>query len=121
VSIESALSRLSAGLDRDEQLARGCIDDSPHWIATPEGVDQYEPGGPSEVVTRYFTQTPHPLANQHIANFDPDRVLRQVEAIRTVASLCDAMQHKDVGYCEILVLLASIYTEDTDEAGGTPA
>ncbi|MEU2013081.1 DUF6221 family protein [Nocardia sp. NPDC019302] len=83
------LSRLTRGLSEDERIARACIDDSPHWMATPSGVDQIESDGGYEVATGYFTQTRRPLANQHIANFDPARVLRQVEKLRDAAALLD--------------------------------
>ena len=121
-----ALSRLRAGLDRDEAIARAAIDDSPHWIATPEGVDQVESDGRYEVVTGYFMQTRRPQANDHIALHDPSRVLRQTEALRELADEARLVLGKndpaltDAGTLavSVLELLASIYPEDTTDTKG---
>ncbi|WP_280246189.1 DUF6221 family protein [Nocardia abscessus] len=95
------LSRLTRGLSEDERIARAASD---LWHAdVVKGVD--------------VEGTVGSAAYDHITRFSPKRALDTVEALRPVVSFCASMyeQTNDVGYREILALLASIYPEDTDD------
>ncbi|MGW5387179.1 DUF6221 family protein [Nocardia sp. NPDC003963] len=139
----TALSRLRAGLDRDEAIARAAIEslrtssmepgiryegDVGTWVAEPDetgaGVRSVdgeireigEPEswrGPRRVIFSGDGQPPTAAA-QHIAEQGPSRVLRQVAAIR---ELLDSFSHPGCRECPEAVIeaLASIYPEDTTE------
>jgi hypothetical protein len=78
VTPDDILSRLSAGLDRDEQLARAA--DKTRWLPEDKGITFEVDDMESDFNGRLSADT---KANMnHIANFDPARTLRQVDAIR---------------------------------------
>ncbi|MFI7191448.1 DUF6221 family protein [Nocardia nova] len=72
------LSRLSAGLDRDDQLARAA--DKTRWLPEDKGITFEVDDMESDYSGRLAADT---RANMdHIAHHSPARTLRQVEAIR---------------------------------------
>lgn len=106
MSIEDALAKLTAGLDRDEAIARRELDDWDQSVVNGVDVEGTVGGGPME----------------HIERHGPATVLRQVEAIRKVIA-----EHADNGSgkcltcspfyiypCPTLRALAGIYTEPTE-------
>jgi len=130
VTISSALAALSAGLDRDEQLARAADD-----LQCDSGWGMHRTQG-----TLGFTISPHighiheVEAAEHIVRNGPDRVLRHVEAIQQVLTIvrhqtllfdsardrADAERHAfEQGFQAAAGLfieaLAKGYTEDTSE------
>jgi hypothetical protein len=143
VTFSSALAALSAGLDRDEQLARAACDsaradtegDAGRWFVDEEdgresagvtsGFPQRvvgRPGGANGVVV-YDEGYPHAAQARLIAEFDPARVLRQSEKLRDAAALLDDALNgpgpePDLrAVCtDLAEILASIYDpEDTTE------
>lgn len=93
MTINAALAALSAGLDRDEHLARAAAERAAEWRSDGKGVDggPFTPADPEWGMEESGTHTivydeGWPLASEarHIANFDPKRALLQVEAIRAV-------------------------------------
>jgi len=138
VTISSALAALSAGLDRDEQLARAAAEDhGDTWQAREtwwlEGVEHHTVfnaarGELAHVAYAYEENAPH------IARQDPKRTFRQVEAIRQALTIvrhqtllfdsardrADAERHAfEQGFQAAAGLfieaLAKGYTEDTTE------
>lgn len=107
-----ALSRLRAGLDRDDALARAALDfpydrpeDAP-WIRM-----QWH-------VRRGIAAT----SDEHFVRHDPARVLRQVAAIREVVAECETLIHRAALVAEdspaaeaILEALAGIYPTETGD------
>ena len=140
------LSRLRAGLDRDEAIARAACDsaragtdgDASRWFVdetegrasagVTSGYPQRivgRPGGGNGVVV-YDEGYPHLEQARHIALHDPSRVLRQAEALRELAEEARLVLGKndpvltDAGTLaeSVLELLASIYPEDTETGDG---
>ncbi|WP_280365001.1 DUF6221 family protein [Nocardia abscessus] len=135
MSIEDVLSLLSAGLDRDEQLARAAAEssgtDDGAWYAGEtdhHGIGLFA----SEEEGRRIDYWPT-AETEHITEQSPRRVLLQVESIRAVIedyqrrlpssddpALDDPefraswMGYRIAGEL-FLRALASIYTEDTTE------
>lgn len=127
MTIETDLARLTAGLDRDEALARAA---SPGpWHANAEH-DEVWAVDDIEVCTG-FALSNNQLRNtvDYIVEFDPKRSLRQAEAIRRAIEESqryvgrESSETGDVGYeeyvsghthaCErILSMLAGIYTPE---------
>lgn len=139
MTIEDALSRLTAGLAEDETIARAAVKTG----GTNWDWDIDQAGAPSESI-RYgvFDQARHKRVaciykdeygsgalSRHIARHDPDRTLRQVEAFRKVlaryeeAERDSVLSDRDAGFeagmYAALEMLAGIYAEDT-EPEGTP-
>lgn len=124
MTAEDPLSRLSAGLDRDEQLARAA--GGADWAVTKvpyEGIQVWV--GEDDPLGRTDSQT------AHIAEQDPARILeRYVPAIRKViarheeAERDSVLSERDAGFeaglYAALECLASIY-EEAVKAGGTHA
>ncbi|MGI5223036.1 DUF6221 family protein [Nocardia sp. CA-290969] len=145
------LSRVRAGLARDTEIARAAIDslrrdmdpslryegDVGSWIAKPgpdgAGVrsvdgeirEEGEPEswrGHRQVIFSGDGQ-PTSAAAEHIAKFDPSRVLRQTEALQEVLNIIGRAiewEERDpkAAYADIVSALASIYPEDTTETTG---
>lgn len=117
------LSRLRAGLDRDEAIARAASP-SP-WHANAEH-DEVIAVDDIEVCTGFALSGNQQRATvDHIVEFDPSRVLRQVQVFRELADEARFVLGKnDPGLTDagtlaesVLELLASIYPEDTTETG----
>lgn len=140
MTLDSALSRLSAGLARDEAIARAAMPTpDTRWVLdednevysvsggldNPSRCDQHAPGqlnscddfpiGPDSD----FDQQGHVAA--HMVNFDPDRVLNQyIPAIRAVIAALNEADHGSGepdpwALCsEIAEALAGLY-EPTEE------
>ncbi|MEV6432603.1 DUF6221 family protein [Nocardia sp. NPDC051463] len=129
-----ALSRLTAGLERDAQLAQATGVDKPPgehtWVYAEGRISSTNEYGALRAEVHY------PPNGPHIARHDPARVLRYVEAIRRViarrqrvidlfresaaAGDVDAVEQIVVtaimaAHNEIIADLASIYTEDAHE------
>lgn len=106
------LARLSAGLDRDEAIARTAIGDrtATRWVADDDDVwgvegemsgphrcDQHPEGRPNNcdddpiATAEDNADRLMPARAVHIARFSPYRELRTVEAIRKVLAVCDAI------------------------------
>lgn len=136
MATDDAPDRLTAGLDRDEELARSATARHSQgrlgglvrrvgrhrilgaWVADdgdvyavfgsltdPSRCDQHQPGRPNEcddaqvaVATGDLDETE---VAEHIAHFDPARVLRQVEAFRKVLEehRPDRRWPRDCGVC----------------------
>ncbi|MFE7799038.1 DUF6221 family protein [Nocardia sp. NPDC057440] len=150
MTIDAALAALTAGLAEDERLALAAIGgtEASRWVATldevyavtgpltgPHRCDQHAPGVPNDcdddaVATigdvRDDAATIEARA-AHIAAQSPHATLLQVEAIRKVLAVCDAIDddalngawwegrygdHAD----DIREALAGIYTEPTEES-----
>jgi hypothetical protein len=73
MTVEDVSRRLSAGLDRDEQLARAAK--HPDWDANFEGAVWDSAGWVADVGGDL---------NEHVANFDPARAVRQTAALRRI-------------------------------------
>ena len=82
---------VSAGLDKDEAIARGAADPDPVWtqpdperfpgrIEDSAGVVVYDEGAPTKDQAA------------HIALHDPDRVLREISAKRKILADCQRLQ-----------------------------
>lgn len=104
MSTETDLARLTAGLDRDAEIAQAACDsaradtmgDAGDWFVDEQdgrGSAGVTSGFPQRVVGRsgdangvvvYDEGYPHVEQARHIATFDPKRVLRQVEAHRRI-------------------------------------
>lgn len=113
------LSRVRAGLDRDEAIARAASPEGLGWdvrnydnegIAAFPAVEDPEYGGEVTAETR------------HMERFDPSRVLRQSEKLREAAELLDSAVNGSgpepdlLSVCaELAEILASIYPEDDTE------
>jgi hypothetical protein len=133
--VNDPLSRLRAGLDRDEQLARAAASRAAEWKEMDDAVvgGPFYPAEPEHLITESGTHTivypegwPSTAEAQHIAEFDPARTLRQVEAIRKVIARYEfvtshgpAVDHTramdmTVGATaalrDVIEMLASIYT-----------
>lgn len=115
------LSRVRAGLARDEAIARkACL------MVTMPGSERWrfdamqvrgDDRNHSLVVKHTW-----PDEGEHIARHDPSRVLRQSEAIQEVLNIVGrAMEWEErdpnAAYADIVAALASIYPEDTTETG----
>jgi hypothetical protein len=120
VTSEDSLSRLSAGLDRDEQLAQA----PEGWTA--QGADMH---GMSRVTVDHSVEfvVACTLAwrGEHLARHDPARALRQADAFRRVlerhaeAERDSVLSERDAGFgaglYAALECLASIYTDEPAE------
>ena len=119
------LSRLRAGLDRDEAIARAATTISGEswsvcripYEGIMTGPVSDDSGWPSAAFIDGETE--------HMERFDPSRVLRQTAALRELADEARFVLGKnhpgltDAGTLaeSVLELLASIYPEDTTETG----
>lgn len=65
----------------DEALAEAAIDDHPHWLAMGHDLYQYE-GGVSSGYLAVDRRAPQGV--EHIANWDPARVLAECQAKRAI-------------------------------------
>lgn len=131
-----ALSRLRAGLDRDEAIARAAIRTELFRAQPDDGVWEWNSDFPPAEVggwgIQIYDEGGHtPEQARHIAENDPSRVLRQVAAIRKVIAEhepadgrhCDVCRDYDFhrSYdpvdwpCPTILTLAEIYPEDTTE------
>jgi hypothetical protein len=122
MSIDDALARLTAGLARDEAIARAADEQSPEWTDGYEG-EAWAYGNSDSMDVHMLT---------HIERQSPDRVLnRYIPAIRKVLAVCDAIDAEALAGAwregkygdwadDIREALAGIY-EPTDTEGGTPA
>lgn len=143
MTIEDALARLTAGLNRDEATARAAATRAAEWRAYGHGAVRGEPFFPAdpeygydaggETCIVYAEGFPLNAEAEHIARNDPATVLRRVEAIRKIAeiskSACAGMnsiptdftrardlQHGAVGaFRDVLAILAGIYTDPEPE------
>jgi hypothetical protein len=139
VTLSSALAALSAGLDRDEQLARAAAsrnaagDPSEWWTSGPVcdaaeivagGVRRDNGHGGTGVFDSITVARSMAIEDAlHIVNVDPRRVLRQSEKLRDAAALLDdalngSGPEPDLrAVCtDLAEILASIYDpEDTTE------
>src|SRR5690625_7225996 len=77
---------LLARIARDEALAEAAIDDHPHWLAMGHDLYQYE-GGVSSGYLAVDRRAPQGV--EHIANWDPARVLAECQAKRASRGLAD--------------------------------
>jgi len=77
---------LLARIARDEALAEAAIDDHPHWLAMGHDLYQYE-GGVSSGYLAVDRRAPQGV--EHIANWDPARVLAECQAKRAIIELAD--------------------------------
>lgn len=128
MSTETDLARLTAGLDRDAEIARAAGERATEWRSDGKGVagGPFTPADPEWEITEQGTHTivydeGWPLAPEalHIATFDPARVLSRVEALRMVmevltaggCSWCDDDARKD--FEPVLRALAAIYEEQS--------
>lgn len=93
MTIETDLSRLTAGLDRDAEIARAAGERATEWRSDGKGVagGPFTPADPEWEITEQGTHTivydeGWPLATEalHIAAQDPRTTLLRVEAIRKV-------------------------------------
>lgn len=94
MSTDATLAALTAGLDRDEALARAAIGDEMPFSDQPAGDWQYgeypvQDGDPERMHgavlgSEFRIFDSHAKALRHIAAHDPARVLRQVEAHRRI-------------------------------------
>ncbi|MCC3333569.1 DUF6221 family protein [Nocardia abscessus] len=139
---DTPLSRLRAGLDRDEQLARAAAERAAEWRSDGKGVagGPFTPADPEWGMEESGTHTivydeGWPLASEahHIARQCPQATLDRVEAIREVIADYQRRLPSDddpaledpefraswMGYRIagelFLRALASIYPEPTDE------
>ena len=115
-----SLSRLRAGLDRDEAIARAAAEQSPRWT------DGYE----SEAWAGGYSDSLGEHTFGQIERHSPSRVLRQSEAFRQlIAWQSRAAEDEDrepgmypplesETLSVVLGILASIYPEDTTETKG---
>ena len=72
---------LLARIAEDEALAEAAIDDHPHWLAMGHDLYQYEGG----VASGYLAVDRRvPQGVEHIANWDPARVLAECQAKRAI-------------------------------------
>jgi hypothetical protein len=143
---DDALSRLSAGLTRDEQLARAAIKDELPlpigWrdpqVAARWKYSEYDDGVHTAAEVRCLDMNIQGARNaqkRHIAEHDPARVLRQVEAIRQaladsrVPKSFEAYSSASIDHDSFMEgveaatelftsALASIYTETPDDNTG---
>lgn len=125
------LSRLRDGLARDAEIARAAGERATEWRAYGGAVagGPFLPADPEWGVPESGDQTivydegwPLKPEAQHIAEFDPARVLRQVDKLRELVDEARFVLGKnDPGLTDAGILaesvidtLASIYTEDTE-------
>ena len=119
--VTDPLSRLRAGLDRDEAIARkACL-----MVSLPGSerwqFDNMQVRADDQDRTLVVKHT-WPHEGEHIALHDPSRVLRQTAALRELADEARLILGKnDPGLTDagtlaesVLELLASIYPEDTE-------
>ncbi len=130
MSIDDTLAKLTAGLDRDEELARETS--HPDWDANFEGAVWDSSGWVADVAGDI---------NKHVARQDPAATLRRVEAMRQLIATyrlarrkyetgvelgwylgrTEPMKARTEAFERAIEILASIYTEDTPETeGSTP-
>jgi hypothetical protein len=124
--VNDPLSRLRAGLDRDEQLARAAASRAAEWKEMDDAVvgGPFYPAEPEYLITESGTHTivypegwPSTAEAQHIARHDPATTLHRVEVIRELFALRDGARDLNEwnAYEMALIHLASIYTTDETE------
>ncbi|MEU5624259.1 DUF6221 family protein [Streptomyces tendae] len=94
---------LRAQLDEDERVARGAIDNSPWRAAVRSGLDVVEGDG-------WTVCNASEADTAHIAEWDPARVLREIDAKRRII----ATLHEEGGdrmFADIFSLLALPYAD----------
>jgi hypothetical protein len=127
VTSDDILSRLSAGLDRDEQLARA-IDDK--QFDSGWSIISY-PGAAGKTISPHIGHVHEVEAAEHIVRQDPARTLRRVEAIRKVIEryefvtshgpavdntrAMDMTTGATAALRDVLEMLASIYSDPAGE------
>lgn len=123
MTIETALARLTAGLDRDEAIARAANPDGSGWDVRDfeeEGIAAFPSApAPEELGGRVTDQT------RHMERQDPKATLDRVEAIRRVLAIKEDRKYGYNGMDELAAIddaltlvveaLAGIYTEPTLE------
>lgn len=135
MTIEDALSRLTAGLAEDERTARAAAEqdaEGPSWrVRKIRHEGMYVFGDHQIATTGGKFGMAENAQTEHIERHDPARALRQVEAVRKVigehsqsGGKCDKCRpdwdspYRDVPWpCPTVRTLASIYAEDTTGTG----
>lgn len=129
-----ALSRLRAGIDRDEALARAAAERAAEWRSDGKGVagGPFIPADPEwgmaecgEYAIVYDEGYPLKSEAIHIAEHDPARVLRQVSALRVLLVRHEEAERESVlsereagfeaGMYAALEALAGIYPTETGD------
>jgi hypothetical protein len=115
--VDDLIEWLRAQLDEDAEVARAAADchdeDSPTWaVITPGFVHNGEDGMWSRL-----TRVDRDAVADHMARFDPARVLAEVEAKHRIADLhegrhtCGDSDHNDEDPCDTLRVLALPYAD----------
>lgn len=105
---------LKQRIAEDEALAEAAIDDHPHWLAMGHDLYQYE-GGVSSGYLAVDRRAPQGV--EHIANWDPARVLAECQAKRAVIATHERQTFDDdpdawIVLSEILLRhLAAVYAD----------
>lgn len=119
MTVEDALSRLSAGLAEDERIARATGESASHL--SPDWRVEMEDGTLGVVLDGCQARVVVDVgvAGPHIARQDPATTLRRVEAHRKIAQLIEdatsGWQGRDPNdvYRDILEALAGAYPEES--------
>src|SRR3954465_6878812 len=95
--MDTIVEFLRARLDEDEQIARAA--EPGPWLAV-DGPDGGVGFGPEDFAIAYDYTGKHRASHAHVANWGPDRVLRETAAKREVVNLVDSKCGADGGYVD---------------------